>query len=129
MNELTISHTGLKKSDIEKVFQVDSKLSPLTVQGYAASSIHFFQYVKSLGLPGIEAVNVGTIAHYKQYLIDQGFKNGTINYKLKAVRAFYRQLVKADRIEKNPTDGLRYEHEEKFTAEYKALTIKQVERL
>ena len=108
MNEIAIARKSLKIPDIEKIFKVDSKLSPLTIRGYTGSSIQFFEYARALGLPGIEAVNTGTIAKYKQSLIDKGLKNGTINYKLKQYRAFYRQLVKAGKIDTNPTDGLQY---------------------
>lgn len=119
----------LKRTDIEKVLQVDSKLSAATVQGYAGQSIQFFNWARDNGVPGYYAVNGPVITNYKRALIDAGFKDKTINYKLKAVRAFYRQAVRAGKIDANPTDGMTYEKEEAFTADYKALTKKQVEIL
>ena len=119
----------LKRTDIEKVLQVDSKLSAATVQGYAGQSIQFFNWARENGVFGFYAVNGPVITNYKRALIDAGFKDKTINYKLKAVRAFYRQAVRAGKIDTNPTDGMTYEKEEAFTADYKALTKKQVEIL
>ena len=129
MNELTINNKELKRTDIEKIFKNDSSLSFNTVKGYAGQAISFFTWARAGGLPGIGAVNPALMAHYKQSLIDAGLKNTTINFKLKSVRAFYRQLVRAGKIDTNPTDGMTYEYEEPFTAQYKALSKKQVEIL
>jgi len=129
MNELTINNKELKRTDIEKIFKNDSSLSFNTVKGYAGQAISFFTWARAGGLPGIGAVNPALMAHYKQSLIDAGLKNTTINFKLKAVRAFYRQLFTAGKIDTNPTNGMAYEHEEPFTAQYKALSKKQVEIL
>lgn len=119
----------LKRTDIEKVLLTDSKLSAATVQGYAGQSIQFFKWARDNGVPGYYAVNNAVITNYKRYLVESGYKQRTINYKLKAVRALYRQSVKAGNIDKNPTDGVEYETEGEFTCEFKTLNKNQIKIL
>jgi integrase/recombinase XerD len=114
---------------MERILRVDGKLSAATVQGYAGQSIMFFTRARGEGIPGYYAVNDAVITAYRRALVDAGYRERSINYKLKAVRAFYRQAVRAGEIAANPTDGMTYEKEEAFTADYKALTKKQVEIL
>lgn len=80
------------------------QLTERTRRAYCADLCHFFG-TADISLEAIRAVSFHDIIAYRNELAAQGYKRTSINRKLSSLKAFFKMMVAAGFVEKNPADS------------------------
>lgn len=86
----------------------EKRASALTVEGYLRDLGFFTSWVREVeGQFDAATVEPQTLRRYLRHLYDHRLAPATIARRVAAVRAFYRFLVRTERIERDPTTSVR----------------------
>ncbi|MFA6108906.1 MAG: tyrosine-type recombinase/integrase [Candidatus Latescibacterota bacterium] len=96
---------GLEVSDPLEQF-LAGQLSRRTRTAYRADLRDFFAYLglQTGDLEAVRRIGFQDVIGYRNHLAGQGLRRTSINRKLSSLRAFFRMLVAAGYLEKNPAD-------------------------
>jgi site-specific recombinase XerD len=84
----------------------DGAASLDTIKSYLSQSKMYFTWCKDNMIPLLEA-DKHDIKLYRQYLIDENYKVGTIANKLSVVHTFYKAAIASGLIATNPAAGVK----------------------
>jgi site-specific recombinase XerD len=84
----------------------DGAASADTIKSYLCQSKMYFAWCKDNLVPILEA-DQEDIKLYRQYLIEKGYKTGTIANKLSIVHTFYKAAIAKGLIATNPAAGVK----------------------
>jgi integrase/recombinase XerC len=87
----------------------------------------FFQFLDSMGITSLEAVDKAIMRQYLGHLIDERVAKVSLARKLSAIRSFYRYLMREKIIERNPIELIVSPKLERHLPEF--LTIEEIDRL
>lgn len=96
---------GLESSDPLEQF-LTGQLSRRTRAAYRADLRDFFAYLglQTGDLEAVRRIGFQDVVRYRNHLAGQELRRTSINRKLSSLRAFFRMLVAAGYLEKNPAD-------------------------
>ena len=83
------------------------QLSDRTRRAYESDLRHFFSFL-GLGVVGfadLQGISYREVIAFRSHLAQQSYKRASINRKLSSLKAFFKMLVAAGEIEKNPADS------------------------
>jgi site-specific recombinase XerD len=83
-----------------------TSVSPATVEAYARDLRAFTTWAERLGLGGPAAVERRTLRRYLAYMATRGNARRTIARRASALRRYFRWLVRAGHVSRDPTAGL-----------------------
>ena len=107
MEELpaVITPTAVQLSDPDPLEQfLAGQLSESTRRAYYADLCHFFA-TDDIRLEDIRSVTFQDVVAFRNQLANEGYKRTTINRKLSSLKAFYKMMVAAGLLDKNPADS------------------------
>ena len=84
----------------------DKKLSANTLQSYRRDIVQFQEYLDSKRLV-YSKIGQQEIKDYIEYLKEIGKKTSTISRNLASIRSFYQYQLRAKKVKKDPTDGMK----------------------
>lgn len=90
--------------DLLEAEQTRRGAAPRTRMAYAGDLERFARWCVARGVPGPAAVDVRTVRRYTQSLTERGAAASTVTRALAALRAAFRALQKAGRVEGNPAE-------------------------
>jgi integrase/recombinase XerC len=93
--------------EFHRYLATEKRASPLTVKGYLRDVTAFAEVVRGEGAFRPEVVDKTAIRAWMRGLYRERLAAATIKRKLSAVRAFYRFLVKTERLDEDPTAAIR----------------------
>jgi site-specific recombinase XerD len=104
---------AIASDNIEQIFAEflemevgDGAASADTIKSYLCQSKMYFDWCKDNLVPILEA-DKEDIKLYRQYLIAEGYKTGTIANKLSIVHTFYKAAIASGLIATNPAAGVK----------------------
>ena len=104
MKSLT-AHTGQNLQSVDPLEQfLAGQLSERTRKAYYHDLCHFFG-TSDISLESIHSVTFHEVIAFRNELAALGYKRTSINRKLSSLKAFFKTLVAAGIIEKNPADS------------------------
>jgi site-specific recombinase XerD len=102
--QLPVVHTGgLRGSNPLDEF-LAGQLSARTRKAYA-SDLRYFFGAEQITPEMARAVTFQDVAEFRNHLAELGYKRTTINRKLASLKAFYKMLVAAGVVDRNPADS------------------------
>ena len=84
----------------------DKKLSANTLQSYRRDIVQFQEYLDNKRLV-YSKIGQQEIKDYIEYLKEIGKKTSTISRNLASIRSFYQYQLRAKKVKKDPTDGMK----------------------
>ena len=84
----------------------DKKLSANTLQSYRRDIVQFQDYLDNKRLV-YSKIGQQEIKDYIEYLKEIGKKTSTISRNLASIRSFYQYQLRAKKVKKDPTDGMK----------------------
>lgn len=110
-----------------RYLEAEKGLAFNTVESYSRDLRQYRTYLQDGGNATLEGATASTVASYMAFLKKQGRSPATIARRLAALKAFYRYLVRTNRLEKDPT--LDLEAPKLVKSLPRVLTIKETEAL
>lgn len=87
--------------------QKTKRVSENTVSAYKQDLVAFKKFLRENKIMDFSQATNTQVVAYLMELKSTGKSKATVNRKLASIRAFYRFLIKANRIKENPTEGIK----------------------
>ena len=87
--------------------QKTKRVSENTVSAYKQDLLAFKKFLRENKIMDFSQATNTQVVAYLMELKSTGKSKATVNRKLASIRAFYRFLIKANRIKENPTEGIK----------------------
>jgi site-specific recombinase XerD len=81
-------------------------LADNTVDAYRRDLSQFFDFCDRLDVGGVDAVDRSAVRRFQASLVTRGYAPASVSRKASAVRAFFADAVRRERLDGDPTSGL-----------------------
>lgn len=84
-----------------------------TIQAYRRDISQFIEYISSIGVKDLGAVNGAVVENFAAAMLKKGRCESTVSRSIASIRSFYRYLIMYGAVADNPAVGLKLAREKK----------------